>query len=257
MSHSRIVPAFFLVALVHLMVIGGLLATVSAPRPRPVRSEAMMAQLLQPEPADAPAIVKGAAKPPRAPAAYTPPIPLRPSSDTARMAPPARPPFHSARDAHSIAANARDAHAPASQRSSPPTMQPPQSSSNTDSPASGTQAAPATAIAPGNASSPAARETVAQPQPVPLDHGDCRIAKPTYPALSKRRGETGTATLRFTVGMRGTVDSVVLVKSSGFARLDEAAVDALRQSTCQPPLENGSPVRASYIQAFMFGLDDD
>ena len=63
--------------------------------------------------------------------------------------------------------------------------------------------------------------------------------------------------MRFVVGTRGAVDEVTLVKSSGYARLDEAVIEALRQSTCRPQFEHGSPVRASYVQAFMFGLDDD
>ena len=95
--------------------------------------------------------------------------------------------------------------------------------------------------------------TVAQAPAEPSDHTACRIAKPTYPESSKRRGETGTVTVRFIVGERGAVDDIALVKSSGFARLDEAAIDALRESTCQP----GSAVRASYIQAFKFGLEDE
>ncbi len=62
--------------------------------------------------------------------------------------------------------------------------------------------------------------------------------------------------MRFIIGTTGGIESVSLVKSSGFSRLDDAAVEALRSSTCQPYLENGSPIRVFYTQAFTFGLDD-
>ena len=93
--------------------------------------------------------------------------------------------------------------------------------------------------------------------PKHVDHADCRIVKPSYPELSRRRGEAGTVTVRFVIGTTGAIDTVTLVKSSGFARLDDAAVEALRASTCQPYVENGSPIRATYVQAFTFGLDYD
>ncbi len=63
--------------------------------------------------------------------------------------------------------------------------------------------------------------------------------------------------MRFVIGMSGSVESVTLARSSGFTRLDDAAIEALRESTCQPYVENGSAIRVSVVQAFMFGLDDD
>lgn len=93
--------------------------------------------------------------------------------------------------------------------------------------------------------------------PKHVEHADCRIAKPAYPALSKRRGEAGTASVRFVIGTTGAIDGITLVKSSGFARLDDAALGALRESTCRPYLENGSPIRVSYVQPFTFGLEGD
>ena len=256
MSNSRIVPAFFLVALIHVMLIAGFVTTVSAPPPfRQVRSEAMMAQLLQSEPVGArsPAAAQSPVKPSHAQTTHTA---LQPSPDTAAGAPPRRTSPRAPADARPPAANARDAIAPAGALSSDHSPQSAKQATADTGPSS-PPAATATPVAQSNASSGAARETVAQAPAAALDHADCRIAKPTYPELSKRRGETGTATVRFTVGSRGAIDEIALVKSSGFARLDEAAIDALRQSTCKPQRENGSPVGASYVQAFMFGLDDD
>jgi periplasmic protein TonB len=254
MSHSRIVPAFFLVALVHVILIAGFVTTASAPPSHRVRSEAMMAQLLQSAPTSthSPVAVPLPLKPPRAQATHTA---LRASAEIAAGASPRPTSPRSAPEVRPRSANARDSIAPggdASHQSGQPPKQ-----AVTDSGASPALAAAAPPAAPTNAASAAAPETIAQAPAEPVDHADCRIAKPTYPEVSKRRGETGTATVRFVVGIRGAVDDIALVKSSGFARLDEAAIEALHQSTCRPQLEHGSPVRASYVQAFMFGLDDD
>jgi protein TonB len=256
MSDFRIVPAFLLVALIHVMVIAGFVTTVNAPPPfRQVRSEAMMAQLLQSEPRSArsSAAVQTPVKPPHAQTTRTA---LRASREIAAGAPPQQTSPSVPTDARPPSAKAKDAIAPAGAASPGQPRQPPKQATADHGPASAQAVATAPA-APSNASSSATRETVAQAPAAALDHADCRIAKPAYPELSKRRGETGTATVRFVVGTGGAIDEIVIAKSSGFARLDEAAIEALRQSTCRPQVENGAPVRASYVQAFMFGLDDE
>ncbi|MEX3955258.1 energy transducer TonB [Trinickia sp. EG282A] len=111
------------------------------------------------------------------------------------------------------------------------------------------------------AQSPAAgpasnRETLAIAAPKAVPHIDCRVVKPDYPALSRRRGETGTADVRFVVGATGTIESVELAKSSGYPRLDDAALAAMRASSCRPYVENGTPIRVTYTQPFGFALDD-
>ena len=90
--------------------------------------------------------------------------------------------------------------------------------------------------------------------PKNVSHLDCRIVAPDYPARSKRLGETGTAYVRFVVGLAGEIEDVELKKSSGFERLDNAALEAMRASTCKPYTENGTPVRAAYTQPFDFSL---
>ena len=92
--------------------------------------------------------------------------------------------------------------------------------------------------------------------PKNVSHLDCNIAKPDYPALSRRRGETGTAYVRFVVGLTGNLENVELKKSSGYDRLDDAALAAVRASACKPYLENGVPIRAAYTQPYQFGLSD-
>ena len=112
------------------------------------------------------------------------------------------------------------------------------------------------ADAPKKPAAPAAKPTLALSAPKNVSHLDCKIVEPEYPALSRRRGESGTAFVRFVVGLTGKIENVELKKSSGFDRLDGAAMDALRSSTCKPYLENGEPIRATYTQPFEFGLKD-
>jgi protein TonB len=116
-----------------------------------------------------------------------------------------------------------------------------------------TPPAPAAPAAPPAAAAPATMEISA---PKNVSHVECNIAKPDYPSLSRRRGETGTAYVKFVVGLSGKLESIELKKSSGFSRLDDAALAAVRASACKPYLENGQPVRAAYAQPFDFNLTD-
>lgn len=92
--------------------------------------------------------------------------------------------------------------------------------------------------------------------PKNVSHIDCSMVTPEYPSLSKRRGETGTAYVKFVVGLTGKLENIELKKSSGFSRLDDAAVAAAHASACKPYLENGQPIRAAYTQPYNFNLND-
>jgi protein TonB len=92
--------------------------------------------------------------------------------------------------------------------------------------------------------------------PKNVAHLDCKITQPDYPRVSRLRGESGTAYVSFVVGLTGRIENIALNKSSGFDRLDDAAVAAMHDSTCKPYLENGEPVRAAYTQPFAFSLQD-
>ncbi len=52
---------------------------------------------------------------------------------------------------------------------------------------------------------------------------------PAYPPTSKRSGEQGRVVLRVRVDASGTVEAVEVQATSGFARLDEAALAAVRR----------------------------
>jgi periplasmic protein TonB len=48
--------------------------------------------------------------------------------------------------------------------------------------------------------------------------------KPPYPAISKRLGEQGKVVLRVLIGTDGTAQRAEIQQSSGFERLDQAAL---------------------------------
>jgi protein TonB len=125
------------------------------------------------------------------------------------------------------------------------------------------QAAPSIAAAPSpaapvtNAPATAAERTVsASSTPKSVSHVDCDIPRPDYPDVSKRRNESGTAVIRFVVGLSGHIETAEMQKSSGYPRLDDAALAAIHAGVCQPYRENGEAVRAAYSQSFVFGLTE-
>ena len=62
-----------------------------------------------------------------------------------------------------------------------------------------------------------------------------------YPRASARLRESGTVTVRAFIDENGIPRDVQVAKSSGFARLNEAAVAAVRQARFKPYVENGRP----------------
>ncbi|CAB3783036.1 energy transducer TonB [Pararobbsia alpina] len=113
------------------------------------------------------------------------------------------------------------------------------------------EAKPDAAAAPSTAPSHASTGA-----PLSVAHLTCDGEAPAYPMLSKRRGETGTAVIAITVDTQGVVRSASLRTSSGFPRLDDAALQAARARSCQPYVENGTPVVATALLPFAFHLQD-
>lgn len=68
-------------------------------------------------------------------------------------------------------------------------------------------------------------------------------APPRYPVESRRKREQGTVELALVLGLDGRVESISVASSSGFARLDQAALEAVRRWRWAPTLRDGSPVR--------------
>ena len=78
--------------------------------------------------------------------------------------------------------------------------------------------------------------------------------QPAYPAMSRRRGETGTVILLVELDEQGSVAAARIDTSSGFERLDQAALAAVKTWRCQPPRRNGQAVRGIARQPFKFIL---
>lgn len=82
-----------------------------------------------------------------------------------------------------------------------------------------------------------------------------RQIEPVYPPASRRVGEEGTVTLQVLVDERGRAREVRIARSSGHARLDESAVDALRRWLFAPATNGGGPIAAWTTVRVTFRLD--
>lgn len=73
-----------------------------------------------------------------------------------------------------------------------------------------------------------------------------RQPEPVYPLQSRRLGESGVVILRVLISDKGLPDQVVVQKSSGFDKLDEAGRAAVMRGLFKPYMEDGRPV-AVYV----------
>ena len=64
---------------------------------------------------------------------------------------------------------------------------------------------------------------------------------PEYPRLAKRNAESGRVMVRVYIDVNGMPRNVQVSTSSGFARLDDAAVSAVQKARFKPYTENGQP----------------
>lgn len=67
------------------------------------------------------------------------------------------------------------------------------------------------------------------------------------PAASVRLGEFGVVVLKVTVGANGFVSNAEVSKSSGFARLDQAALQGARKVKFRPATRDGTPIEWTYL----------
>ncbi|XUW87297.1 energy transducer TonB [Burkholderia sp. M6-3] len=226
--NPRVLTATAMVAAVHVALLAVVLTLRHDPVEATIESRVITAQLLPPAPVAAPVAMQSVAPPPPTPA---PPVRGKPKVQP-KPTPTPKPtpaPLHEA----------------------------PAPSPTPVAAAEPTPAAPPAPVAPPAPAAPAiGRQTMDITAPKNVSHLDCNIAKPDYPALSRRRGESGTAYVKFVVGLTGKLENIELKKSSGFSRLDDAALAAAHSSACKPYLEDGQPVRAAYTQPYNFNLED-
>lgn len=77
---------------------------------------------------------------------------------------------------------------------------------------------------------------------------------PTYPSASRRAGEEGTVRLKVLVDEKGRPRDVAIATSSGFARLDEAAMQAVRKWRFVAATDGSRPLSAWTQVAITFRL---
>ncbi len=130
------------------------------------------------------------------------------------------------------------------------------------SPASTGSANPLVATAPVLANGPALASTTAPARPstplpaaleLPSSEADyLRNPKPLYPRLSRQLREEGRVMVRVYISTEGLPEKVELAQSSGYFRLDQAALDAVAQWRFVPGKRNGVPEAMSYLVPIPF-----
>jgi protein TonB len=112
--------------------------------------------------------------------------------------------------------------------------------------------APAAAVAEVPAEAAPARPVVSAAR---FDADYLRNPKPAYPLFSRRRGEEGTVLLLVDVSAEGTASQVRLHRSSGYPRLDDAAIAAVREWRFVPARRGDEAIASSVVVPIAFGLD--
>jgi protein TonB len=113
---------------------------------------------------------------------------------------------------------------------------------------------PVVAPPPAAAPAPVAAAPAGPVQVADLETRAVSIVAPKYPLESRRRREQGTVRLSVTLGLDGAVASVSVSQSSGFARLDKAALDAVRRWRWSPTVRGGERVAVSGLVEIPFEL---
>ena len=216
------------VLLVHAGILAGVLAltepTHSVTPPAPLYVRLIEAATAQPEPTPPP--VQPRLPPPPSvptPVLTAPPAPPKPALE----------PVQSARPLPAEPARPEIAR-PESQPAPPPAPVP----------------APAATEAP-RAAPPPPPPPITQPR---FNADYLTNPKPPYPSASRRMGEEGEVRLRVHVDTTGQAQQIEVFRSSGFPRLDQAALDTVKQWRFIPARQGDQPVAAWVIVPIQFSL---
>lgn len=79
--------------------------------------------------------------------------------------------------------------------------------------------------------------------------------RPAYPSISRRMGEQGKVVLRVFIDAEGTPQQIEIRQSSGYERLDQQALDAVRRWRFVPGKRNGVPEAMWNIVPINFVLE--
>lgn len=90
--------------------------------------------------------------------------------------------------------------------------------------------------------------------PPRLDADHLNNPAPAYPKLSRRLREEGVVTLDVLILPDGSVGDIRIKQSSGFERLDLAAIGAVKRWRYQPALKGQQAISYWYVQPLSFSL---
>lgn len=116
---------------------------------------------------------------------------------------------------------------------------------------------PVAAVAPAAAPEPARPAPPTPPRLLPTEAIQfIEAPEVVYPRLSKKNRETGTVVVRVLIGPEGGAPrQLVVQRSSGHPRLDEAALAAVQKARFKPWLEQGRAVEAWALVPIQFELE--
>ncbi|HSI24221.1 MAG TPA: TonB family protein [Methylotenera sp.] len=120
-----------------------------------------------------------------------------------------------------------------------------------------TQAEAAPVIAAEPAKAPAKAEPVVEDKIEPPKYGVAYLNNPTpdYPPISVRKGEEGRVLMRVLVSANGAAEDVQIEQSSGFDRLDNVAVAAVKKWRFIPAKKNNQPLSAYVLVPMPFIIE--
>ncbi len=159
------------------------------------------------------------------------PAQLPAAAPIAEQAPPVEPPKHERKPEHKT----RPKHVI---KPAEPTLRPKSAKMEIERPADAVASA-AKAVTNTSSSAPSRLAQTDQPRLIGRVDYLGRRPIPVYPRLSERRGEHGRVIVRVLISAQGSVVSMSVRNSSGYPRLDAAALDAVRSAHFKPYTENG------------------
>lgn len=104
-----------------------------------------------------------------------------------------------------------------------------------------TPPAPPAPVAPPSAPAPAAPPSGGAVELPSSNAAYLNNPRPSYPSISRRMGEQGKVLLRVLVNANGLPEQIEIKESSGFDRLDRAALNAVQRWKFVPGKRNGVP----------------
>lgn len=189
----------------------------------------------------------------------TPPIAAeRPPIQVALVSPPAPQPVAPAPEPPKPKAPPlRKAVAPRPTPAPPVAVAPTPTVSNSDTALTAPVAASTPAPAPSNPAGKA-DDTPAPALFVPVNVNAAYQANPAprYPPLSRRLGEQGKVDLRVRVSAEGRPDQVEIKTSSGYERLDQVALEAVRHWRFVPARQGDQSIASTVVVPIIFKLEE-